>query len=263
MLELIFFTSSRIKTQHARYLCREFDLKITNFKEIRANANYVEPRIENRSKLLEESFKSAKRQALISKLGKQKPFIIEDTSVDIPALTKKYGKEYPGVEIKYWMQKTKFEDIDLELSMLGNDRRAIVRSDILLHLPHVQDEPFHFVGTTEGEITKAENTFETNPIYPWLDNQTFNKWFIPDGESSVLSQLPIEKANLHDFRREPFEQLLDLLTAKGFLTKKNLTTEHILQNQLVQNSCHFVTGLTCAGKTTIATYLVDAYSGRI
>lgn len=259
MLELIFFTSSRIKTQHARYLCRDFDIKITNFKEVRANANYVEPRIEDRKRLLEESFNNAKKQASISKLGKQKPFIIEDTSVDIPALSKKYGKEYPGVDIKFWMQNTKFEDIDLELSMLGDDRTAIVRSDVLLYLPHVQEEPFHFIGTTAGTITRTENSFETNPIYPWLDNQTFNKWFIPDGESSVLSQLPIEKANLHDFRREPFEKLLELLSIKGFLTKKDLNAERFLQNQLVQNSCHFVSGLTCAGKTTIAIYLVEEH----
>lgn len=257
MFELIFFTSSRIKTQHVRYLSRNFDIKIINFKEIRANANYDEPRIYDRQELLKISFENAKKQAEISKLGKNKAFIIEDTSVDICALSRKNSREYPGVDIKYWMEDTKFADIDYELLMEGNNRSTIVRSDFILYLPQVREEPFHFFGTTSGRITEKESELETNPIYPWLDNKTFNKWFIPGNESSVISQLPIEKANIHDFRRKPFENILDLLHNESLLKFKSEIITEPYQRPLESHHFHFVTGLSCSGKTTIANYLVE------
>jgi inosine/xanthosine triphosphate pyrophosphatase family protein/adenylate kinase family enzyme len=257
LFELVFFTSSRIKTQHARYLSRNYDIKVVNFKELRANANYDEPRIRNRDELLRISFENARKQAEISKLGKNKAFIIEDTSVDIYALSEKNKIEFPGVDIKYWMRETTFSDLDLELSMTGGSRIAKVRSDLVLYLPRIRQEPFYFFGETLGTVTSKESEFDTNPIYPWLDNVTFNKWFIPNGETSVISQLPIEKADIYDFRRKPFEELLDLLHKKRIVKRKSELRTEPYQRPIENHHFHFVSGLTCAGKTTIANYLVE------
>jgi len=261
MFELVFFTSSRIKNQHAKYLSRYYDIRIVNFKEIRANANYDEPHINDRKELLKISFENAKKQAEISKLGKNKAFIIEDTSVNIYPLSSKYQEEYPGVNIKFWMRDTLFPDIDLELEMTGDgqDRSSKVRSDLVLYLPQESEEPIYFYGETEGSITKLEYEFETNPIYPWLDNKTFSKWFIPKNEKSVLSQLPIEKADVHDFRKKPFDEMLDYLHKKGLIKLKTEQSKDPFQKTLENHHFHFVTGLTCSGKTTIANYLIEEF----
>ncbi|KKK76369.1 hypothetical protein LCGC14_2864350, partial [marine sediment metagenome] len=224
MFELIFFTSSRIKMQNARHICRNYDITIRNFNEITSLANYKEPRLYNRRKLLEMSFQSALSQLKKSKLGAVKPFLIEDTSVDIHALSRKYNYEYPGLDVKYWMENANFIDIDLELDLLGNDRSVTVRSDLVLYLPEVREEPFYFVGKTEGSFTIKEYDFESNIIYPWLDNKTFNKWFVPVNVSTVLSMLPIEKADLYDFRKKAFEEMFKVLDRYKLLKEKSKIT---------------------------------------
>ena len=50
-------------------------------------------------------------------------------SVRIEALSHD-GVEVPGVDIKYWMEEQTFARLDAALCSGGNDRRAIVRSDI-------------------------------------------------------------------------------------------------------------------------------------
>ncbi|ABI72980.1 non-canonical purine NTP pyrophosphatase [Shewanella frigidimarina] len=259
MFELIFFTSNRVKTQHAKYLCRDFNIKVINFSEKTKRANYDEPRIDNREQLLKISIENAIKQANLSGLGKNKPFIIEDTSVDIHALSRKYKKEYPGVDIKYWMQQIKFIDLDLELELLGNNRSVTIRSDLVLYFPELSDLPLYFTGTTDGKITATDNQFDTNVIYPWLDNKTFNRWFIPKNETVVISKLPIEKADLHDFRGLAFKKLLDFLESKNVIKKKSPETPSIDSNELFDGEfqCHIIVGLTCAGKTTIAQFLVN------
>ena len=261
MFELIFFTSSRIKMQNARHICRNYDITIRNFNEITSLANYKEPRLYNRRKLLEMSFQSALSQLKKSKLGAVKPFLIEDTSVDIHALSRKYNYEYPGLDVKYWMENANFIDIDLELDLLGNDRSVTVRSDLVLYLPEVRGEPFYFVGKTEGSFTIKEYDFESNIIYPWLDNKTFNKWFVPVNVSTVLSMLPIEKADLYDFRKKAFEEMFKVLDRYKLLKEKSKITNSLSKTgSLVDNiNCHIIYGLSCSGKTTIATYLINKF----
>ena len=246
--------------QNARHICSPYQLNIRNFNQSTSFANYEEPRIYNRERLLQISFQNALTQLKRAGLHK-KPFILEDTSVDIHSLTDKYGYEFPGLDIKYWMREIQFEDLDLELSMLGNDRSVTVRSDLLLYLPEVSDEPFHFIGCTKGLVVDTAQTFETNIIYPWLDNKTFNKWFIPSGEKSVLSMLPIEKADIHDFRRKAFLEMFNVLEKYNILKKKELPSPSIKSTDswIERINCHLVYGLSCAGKTTIASYLINQY----
>ena len=45
---------------------------------------------------------------------------------------------------------------------------------------------FHWDSDADS-LQMSENEIKTNLVYPWLDNKTFNKWFIPDGVSVPLS----------------------------------------------------------------------------
>lgn len=76
MLEIIFFTSNRTKTQHAQYLVRNYSVKISNFREKTYHANYDEPRINDRARLLKESLESAKDKAVSAGLGVNQPLFL-------------------------------------------------------------------------------------------------------------------------------------------------------------------------------------------
>lgn len=258
MLEIIFFTSNRTKTQHAQYLARNYSVKISNFREKTYHANYDEPRTNDRNKLLKESLKSAKDKATSAGITNQ-PFIFEDTSVIIDALSKK-DEEYPGTDIKYWMRETNFETIDLQLLFKNNNRKVIVRSDLVLHLPNVAPFEFYFSSYTTGKITDFINDrLQTNPIYPWLDNKTFNKWFCPESEENVISEMPIEIADKYDFRKGAFDDLFSFLFTKNLIQIKK-HQKKIKRDDLLPSCLHIVVGLSCTGKTTIADYLVEKHS---
>jgi inosine/xanthosine triphosphate pyrophosphatase family protein/dephospho-CoA kinase len=262
MFELIFFTSNRTKMQHARYLCREYNIKITNFREKTYHANYDEPRINDRFKLLKESLKSAKNKAKSAGLPPSQAFIIEDTSVIIDALSTD-GMEYPGLDIKYWMRENSFEDIDIVLDFSGNNRTVTVRSDLVLYIPTIRAEEFIFTSSTSGTIVRLEDkSLQTNAIYPWLDNKTFNKWFCPGKEKIVISQMPIGVADKYDFRKNAFLDMLSFLEKKHVISKAKLSVGPATNKEIINDisACHIVTGLSCAGKTTIAEYLTSKYS---
>ena len=38
-----------------------------------------------------------------------------------------------------------------------------------------------FVGKETGRILDEEIEYQSNLVFPWLDNKSFNKWFQPDG----------------------------------------------------------------------------------
>jgi inosine/xanthosine triphosphate pyrophosphatase family protein/dephospho-CoA kinase len=257
MLELVFFTSNRTKTIHARYLCRDYEIKIVNFREKTYHANYTEPRTHDRTKLLKDSFSSALEQSKRAGMDNH-PFIIEDTSVIIHALSKEH--EFPGTDVKYWMQETKFEDIDFELCFNGNNRSVTVRSDLLLYIPKIGS--FTFTSSTDGRIIEKPNAaLETNTLYPWLDHKTFNKWFCPEKEIVCISELPIEIADKYDFRRDAFSAMLDKINRLG-LTKR-VTPDIYYPNRTKfydESSCHIVLGLTCSGKSTIAEHLSQKFN---
>lgn len=258
MLELVFFTSNRTKTIHARYLCRGHDVNVVNFREKTYHANYTEPRTSDRKSLLKESLNSALEQAKRAGLDNH-PFIIEDTSVIIHALSKN-DEEYPGTEVKYWMRDTAFEDIDFELLFLGNDRRVTVRSDLILYIPIAG--PFYFSSCVDGHITERQNlSLETNTLYPWLDNKSFNKWFCPGNEKLPISELPIGIADKYDFRKAAFSKMLDTLVSHGLTDIVAPEKRYSGQKKFYDESiCHIVVGLSCSGKSTIADYLSQEFN---
>ena len=78
-----------------------------------------------------------------------------------------------------------------------------------------------FTSYTDGHIVKKEHEVQTNILYPWLDNKSFNKWFVPKGEELPMSMLEIEKADQYDFRRGAIEQMLEFLKGNKLIKKES------------------------------------------
>ena len=263
MTDITFVTSNLSKLSHARYLCRNYQVNILHYKKFFYGVGYQEPRVYDRKLLLAESFKDAVARWKRNVTERDnRLFFIEDTSVKIDALSDSEN-EVPGVDVKYWMRETNFNQLDQELRNKGNNRKCSVTSHVMLFLTEdlkktlgVTEDYKLFKSTAYGKITEKEYFFETQILYPWLDNKTFNKWFIPDGFSLPVSMLDISQAEVGDFRKGAIEQMLAFLEENGAIKNR-----HRIYNQLhLQFYDSFVVcGRTCAGKSTIGKYLVDDY----
>jgi inosine/xanthosine triphosphate pyrophosphatase family protein/dephospho-CoA kinase len=264
MRELTFFTTNHTKLAHARYIAEGWKIRIKGFRQRTYHADYTEPRLASRQDILRESYESAREQ--LDKAGFSEashPFVLEDTSVRIDALSNAQ-EEVPGVDVKYWMEGRTFASLDTILRGAGNDRRATVRSDVLLHVPSstrsawgVEANYLVFTGEQRGTIVEAEYLYNSNLVYPWLDNRSFNKWFVPEGVDKPVGSLPIEIADTVDFRRKSFEPLF------GFLEKRRYfvipTAQFQLQLQLDRKPNIILCGYTCSGKTTASQHLARRF----
>ncbi len=263
MRELTFFTTNQTKLAHARYIAEGRQIRILGFRQRTYHADYEEPRLESREELLEASYNSARQQLLKAGYSDaSRPFILEDTSVRIEALSGS-DQEVPGVDIKYWMEGRTFEELDSMLRDAGDMRDVSVRSDVLLHIPsnfrslwEVEEDYVVFTGVQRGTIVEKEHEFPTNLVYPWLDNRSFNKWFQPAGCSGPLGSLPIAIADNVDFRRKAFDKLFNFLQKRRFLSKPSLRQ---MKLPLDQKPNIILCGYTCAGKTTSSQHLARAH----
>lgn len=262
MIDIAFVTTNNVKLAHARYLCRNFEINIIQHKLLHYGKGYEEPRIFERATLLEQSVKDAilrwKRNISASE---NRLYFIEDTSVKIFALSTE-DIEFPGVDIKYWMRENTFSSIDLQLKLKGNYRKIAVNSHVVLVLTKDLKEKYNaefliFSSTTTGELVESEIFFDTNLIYPWLDNKSFNKWFVPDGESLPISMLPIESADKHDFRKGAFEQMLQFLVKNNKIFEKR---NKEIDFKFIFAPLFLISGPTCAGKTTLGKYLLENFN---
>ena len=263
MTDITFVTSNQTKLAHARYLCRDFHVNILNYKKLYYGVSYEEPRIYDRKQLLTASFYDAAERWKKNVSGSNdRLFFIEDTSVKIDALSDDEN-EIPGVDVKYWMRTMSFEKLDSDLKSRGNDRRCSVTSHLILFLTEklkikmdAKDDYIIFKSTSNGYITDREYVFETNILYPWLDNKTFNKWFVPQGCKIPVSMLDIAEADAGDFRKEAFNKMLTFLIDNGAIEYKQQTTNQL---SLQFYDSFIVCGRTCSGKSTIGQTLVDDY----
>ncbi|WP_440856617.1 non-canonical purine NTP pyrophosphatase [Pseudomonas syringae] len=288
MIKLFFLSSNLTKIAHFEYLLREHPIML--MPPPNYGKPYYEPRIDDRDELLKESVQSANLKLAKSSSGNDQAlqpniafntdkentsllgryaskhqhriFFIEDTSIAIEALSK--DREFPGVDVKYWMRQTSFSDLDRQLKSLGNDRRVTVRSDIVLYLPpHLRDTPEEtykvFVGEVVGSIVEKETPFKTNKVYPWLDNKTFNKWFVPKGVKKTISQLSISSSLKYDFRNLALHRLISFLRTKDLLDTKQPQTKP-LQGELFPRKNYIICGATCAGKTVLASALTRLHA---
>lgn len=296
MIKIVFLSSNITKIAHFEYLLREQPILL--MPPPNYGKPYDEPRIEDRDILLKASIQSANLR-LAKTLGsgdedrqptffsdaeteaensgedtsllarfvsknQHKIFFIEDTSIAIEALSTE--REFPGVDVKYWMRETSFAELDKQLKALGNNRKVTVRSDIVLYLPpNLRSSPEEtyriFVGKSEGTIVEVETPFETSKLYPWLDNKTFNKWFVPKGAKKPISQLPINSTLQYDFRNLALQELIDFLKDKDLLEPIQLS-EKPLQGELFPRHNYIICGATCAGKTVLATALARLHAYR-
>ena len=233
-----------------------------SFRQRTYHADYFEPRVSSRRELLDASYRSAVAQCQKAGIAtRNQIFILEDTSVRIEALSSG-AQEVPGLDIKYWMHGMTFESVDQFLKLEGNDRRATVRSDVLLHVPlghrqswGTEQEYLVFEGEQEGSVVEGELVYETNLVYPWLDNETFNKWFVPIGAKAPLGSLGIEEANKYDFRRESFGKLFGFLERVGALELDPVQA----MLSLDQAPNYILCGYTCAGKTVASQHLAQQF----
>lgn len=288
MIKLFFLSSNLTKIAHFEYLLREHPIIL--MPPPNYGRPYYEPRIDDRDKLLKASIQSANLKLAKGSSGNDKTlqpdmafntekentsllaryaskhqhriFFIEDTSIAIEALSK--DREFPGVNVKYWMRETTFADLDRQLKSLGNNRKVTVRSDIVLYLPpHLRDTPEEtykvFVGEVDGSIVDEEISFNTNKIYPWLDNKTFNKWFVPKGVKKPISQLSISSSLKYDFRNLALYKLISFLKSKDLLDTKKSQTKP-LQGELFPRRNYIICGATCAGKTVLASALTRLHA---
>lgn len=263
MLEIVFITTNKAKLAHARYLCRNYTVRVVQQKHY--GVGYDEPRTLDRDQLLQASLIDAvARWKKNVSNPEDKFFFFEDTSVVINSLSSE--GEYPGTDIKYWMQGRDFESVDKELLDAGGDRSVVVRSDVVLVLPKkiqisLGKEYVRFVSSIQGEIARTDQKIITQPLYPWLDSKTFNKWFVPEGCDLPLSMLPIEQADKHDFRRGAFEGMLAFLYEHNLIKQRSKRELHHARQAGMSflPPLFLICGPTCAGKTTIAEYLANTY----
>lgn len=267
MLDMVFFTSNPTKLAHFRYLGAKHGIRVRGFKEKHYHATYHEPKIDDREELLRLSYESALKQWQRRTGGKAPGlFFLEDTSVEVLALSRE--TETPGVNVKYWMKGMTFEKLDALLKANGGDRRVVVRSDVVVHLPaplrraaKLAKQFLHVRGEACGTVCEAESAIEPNLVYPWLDAKSFNRWFIPDGVGAPLSALPINQADRFDFRARAFEKVAEVLGSLHLLPERTRSYEDqfALEGIAQIPSVFVICGPTCAGKTTLAEWLDDQY----
>lgn len=262
-VELVFMTTNRAKLAHLKYLGRKQFVEIHGFRERTYYGSYSEPRINDRQDLLSRSYSSALHQWTRSKQSLDSIFFLEDTSIKIEALSS--TTEVPGVDVKFWMRQMNFQKLNQLLSENGGNRTVSVRSDIVAHIPESIrkargiTERFIWVhGISKGTIVEKEEKFSGNLVHPWLDDKTFNKWFVPSGCEKPISMLTIDIADGHDFRARAFENLLAQLKRLNisFRRDSELPLEQYNLPGFEPNPPVIVIcGYSCAGKTTVANWL--------
>ncbi|HHA2851494.1 TPA: non-canonical purine NTP pyrophosphatase [Stenotrophomonas maltophilia] len=264
MTDLWFLTTNAIKLANFRTLARGTGLSIHSFHERTFLASYYEPRLDDRQEILRLSYESALFQWNRAGLDLESFFFIEDTSVIIHALSG--DREVPGVDVKYWMRDMDFPTLDELLKARGNDRAVTVRSDIILHLPPSIQKWFRsdsgyiqFTGETNGHITDVEHALGQNPLRPWQDSKSFNKWFVPNGCQVPFSALDPDSADQADFRRRAFEGLISFLSDIGIRSTNSSPPQRQMQMPGLPPGSPLlvICGLSGSGKTTIAEYLVN------
>lgn len=247
-LEVYFYTSNVEKFLQARFAFARAGLRIHHFKS--SSDPYREDYALGKERLLANAINEIE-----DRIGRSRLFFVEDTSLRIEALS---GLEdYPGLSVKEWFAATSFRSLDRALRANGDVRRAVVKSDIALHVPGLR-RPVYFHGETVGEIPKSSPRFEASIQYPWLTPLSFNGWFVPDGARKRLGEMAIDESIRHDFRIRSLTKLLERLEEYAVVVNipppaysRRTALISSLQSSLWPRAVYAVIGNTCAGKTTL------------
>jgi len=263
LLHVYFYTSNVDKYLHLKTILDRYGLSLRYFRS-RTEA-YPEDYSGSTEDLLRRSC-----QAVRELVGPDKLCFVEDTSIRIEALSTP-NHDAPGLEAKEWFDRTSFEELDQGLRARGNNRAAVVKSDIALSIPGL-DRPIFFHGETSGRIADAPPDFRGSHIYPWLTPGSFNGWFIPDGASRALGAMSFEESLPYDFRARAAVQLVDRLeehacvlnlspAAYGVTLRRRPDVRQLplISAGSPARQSLIVLGRTCAGKTTFAEFGEQRY----
>jgi inosine/xanthosine triphosphate pyrophosphatase family protein/dephospho-CoA kinase len=246
-----FYTSSLNKYLQAKYVFEKNGMQLHHFKS--KTEPYEEEYANGKRVLLAKAINEIKQS-----IGKTSLFFVEDTSLRIEHLSSGPA-DYPGLAVKEWFAGTTFYELNKQLPVENEKRKAIVKSDIALHVPGLID-PIIFHGEAHGSISHKAPDFQESKHFPWLTPNSFNGWFIPDGATKALGQMDIDEAWQFDFRVQSLMQLIDRIEEYACLL--NAPKECFVLNQRFSsngnqiglfaelNDSFVVVGKTCAGKTT-------------
>jgi len=249
-LDVFFYTSSHQKFLHASTVFARSGITLKQFRS--RTDPYAEDYRVGKERLLMRAIAE-----ILQGVGRQSLLFVEDTSLRIDALSDG-DEDFPGLSVKEWFASTTFEELDKALSRSGRGRRAVVKSDIALHVPGLS-RPLFFHGEATGTVAAQAPEFQESEQYPWLTPTTFNGWFTPDGASKPLGAMSLEESWRFDFRTQALEQLINRL--EEYAASLNLPSNAYSRVRLVPPSNQLpllmehkpvliVVGKTCAGKTT-------------
>ena len=260
-LAVFFYTSNLAKFLQARVVFDRSGLVLQHFRS--KNDPYNEDYSVGKEVLLERAI-----QEIVSSIGASSLFFVEDTSLRLESLST-LSEDFPGLTVKEWFAQTSFEELDGDLKRKGNDRRAVIKSDIALHMPGLT-HPVFFHGSTEGVVADSPPSFEENSQYPWLTPASFNGWFIPDGCEKRLGEMSLERSWEFDFRTRCLETVIQrleeytaLLNIPGPYYVRKVPAESAQQLKFSAfepaGTALMVVGHTCAGKTTLGEYAAHSH----
>lgn len=253
-LRVFFYTSNMGKYLQARHVF--------------ARSGYILEHFSQHTQPYNEDYSGGKHLLLLRAVqevgdlvGRGFVFFVEDTSLRIEALSTK-NTDFPGLGVKEWFASTSFEKLDAELLMHGSDRRATIKSGIALHLPN-RAVPVYFHGETSGVVAPTTPNFRSSPIHPWLQANSFDGWFIPDGGEKRLGEMTADESMRIHFRSRALRSMLDRLgeyaailnlPSNSYYVRKSGT--NVEQTTLFPDRGHrwIVVGKRAAGKTTFGEY---------
>jgi inosine/xanthosine triphosphate pyrophosphatase family protein/dephospho-CoA kinase len=250
-LSIKFYTSNLPKYLQAKAVFEAFGLSLSYFQS--REDPYREDYGQGTEALLTNAI-----DEILANVGRTSLFFVEDTSLRIDAFSAERGADVPGLAVKEWFAATTFAEMNRSLPNDLRRRRAIVKSDIALHVPGVTD-PVFFHGETSGIIAPTPPRFPENPMCPWLTPSTFNGWFIPDGAGRRLGEMSFEEAWTYDFRVRSLVGLVNRLEEYAALLNAPRDVYSVdphrgspAQPGLFASNARqlIVVGATCAGKTT-------------
>ena len=264
--KLYFDTGSDAKFDQARLVFTRLGLPL--LRSGSASASDVEDYRGGAEQLIAEKLRHVR-------LRPSTVYFVEDTYVRIEALSEPTEASpdsvewaeatKPGLETKEWFERTSFEDLDSYIVSSGGDRRASVYSTVALYVPGV-DASQVFTGHVTGSVAMHPGEgLEANEPFSWLNPNSFNAWFVPEGKDAPLSDLELEQSLDVDFRISALLALADRIEEyTAILNLPSVSVERIprLSSGVQQPQLPFVhgppiavIGLTCAGKTTLGQFL--------
>jgi inosine/xanthosine triphosphate pyrophosphatase family protein/dephospho-CoA kinase len=258
-----FYTSNISKYLQARLVFERCGLVLTHFR------TRTEPYSEDYSVGKEELLRRAVEEVRAN-VGSASLFFVEDTSIRVEALSTG-SDDYPGLAAKEWFAASTFPTIDKALIERGNNRVAIVKSDIALHIPGM-NRPVFFYGETKGTIADTEPRFAASIAHPWLTPETFNGWLIPNDSAKRLGEMSFEESIHYDFRVKSLVRLI--LRLEEYAAALNLPVAAYSRRSAPRSSGQLsllsfkreiliVVGRTCAGKTTACERLSTQHGYRV